>query len=582
DEHEQGGEGVQPEQSSDNTNQDNTTQNNDPSQDIDQLREERERRYVPNPIVTFYKNEESAYIFIYEMYFNLHDAADRFPKRILKSGFINLISLFFFYLQILSLILLPSMMWTKSARRIYSVISVFRNLHLQPLINSLAIPYTTQPNSLSDNFETLQVFSDNASLCHFLNFYLPFLASCAITLTSTFLIYITYRFKTRRRGFFMYIYHLHSQILPALFIPTISGFLNTTTCYNAGIHSFETLPESCFSFPNVFLPLISFIMLAPFLVSFAIITNTCFEWRMDVGNVCARPHSRFDASVYVVAGLMTAVTTYFEFVPIVSQFFNFASLLLIIVLHVYFMTFYKTLTNALTSIMLFVCLFASMVSIMIATFMLFFESANYFDSEFPNSVVLSCSLLSLGLGYGITALRLYVINVLVTDPRPLMFFQRLNPNDVVVPRGEFEVEMADRTVDWVAGFHASLTTQDDAPSREQGEQHVRIQLHEMRSIDRVDEMYKNAIDHIHSTSVFVFLSYATFLIHVARQRGRALHLLETIEHHYSILWMDFRMHFYVRRKYWLEVVFPEMDRLEDDRRQRRQEQQQQQADDFVN
>jgi hypothetical protein len=158
--------------------------------------------------------------------------------------------------------------------------------------------------------------------------------------------------------------------------------------------------------------------------------------------------------------------------------------------------------------------------------MVFFNLFYYFYSEFPGMALLGCTSMSLGIGATITVLRLHVIRILVTDPRLLLFMHTLNPNDVVVPRGEFEVEMANRTVDWVSGFHRSLTLNSD--HRGQTEDEIRQQMHEMQCIDRVDEMYKNAIDHIHCRSIYVYLSYATFLIHVARNRGRAVHLLESV------------------------------------------------------
>ncbi len=201
-----------------------------------------------------------------------------------------------------------------------------------------------------------------------------------------------------------------------------------------------------------------------------------------------------------------------------------------------------------------------MITLLVATFMVFFDLFYYFYSEFPGLALLGCVSLSLAIGAIVTILRLQVIRILVTDPRPLMFMHQLNPNDVVVPRGEFEVEMANRTIDWISGFHASLTLTAD--HRGQTEEEIRQQMHEMQCIDRVDEMYKNAIDHIHCTSIYVFLSYVTFLIHVAKNRGRATHLMETIEQHFGLIWFDFRASYYLRRRFWVEEFFPALEAQE--------------------
>lgn len=318
---------------------------------------------------------------------------------------------------------------------------------------------------------------------------------------------------------------------------------------------FEILPDSCYSNAlNVIIALISLFLILPFILLSTFIATTCHEWRMDLGNVSAKPHYRYDLMNYVLLSFLIIITNQFESLPVIPIFMDFICILFLIVLHVYYMVYYKTMINILISSCLFSLLFASMISLLVATFMVFFNLFYYFYTEFPGSALMGCAFLSLGIGAIVTIARLYVIRMLVTDPRSLFFMHTLHPNDVVVPRGEFEVEMANRTIGWICGFHQSLTLTAD--HRGQSEAEIRQQMYEMQCIDRVDEMYKNAIDHVHNTSIYVYLSYATFLIHVARNRGRAVHLLEMIENHFGPMWLDFRGHYYIRRKYWLEELFP--------------------------
>jgi hypothetical protein len=119
----------------------------------------------------------------------------------------------------------------------------------------------------------------------------------------------------------MWIYHTLVQLIPAFYIPTITGFFNTATCHNAYIQAeFEILPDTCFASFNVILILISTILVIAFILASLFMTFTCFEWRMDLGNVSAKPHARYDLFSYVVITFLVIVTCLFEFLPVIPLY----------------------------------------------------------------------------------------------------------------------------------------------------------------------------------------------------------------------------------------------------------------------
>jgi hypothetical protein len=205
----------------------------------------------------------------------------------------------------------------------------------------------------------------------------------------------------------------------------------------------------------------------------------------------------------------------------------------------------------------------------------------------------------------LTFLRYHVIGILVNDPGALLFWsnvfqqRHIASNEIIVPRSAFEVELATRSIARVANPFFIPRRSNDG-------------MDQWLEVDRVEEMFRNAMDSIHHSSPFVYISFVTFKLHLdPLQRSHESSVNDetsdrdvididpnlnpanwaTSKHLLSVLlaahddmnkfmnllswFIDLRMVFYVRYSYWIKNHMDEAQ--EQLRRNREREQQQQHA-----
>lgn len=152
-------------------------------------------------------------------------------------------------------------------------------------------------------------------------------------------IYILFLSNLHRNRHVIKLLSFYVQLLPALFIPVLSGFLNTMNCpLSRGLieHEVNVNFPSCLTGYNIIPFVTSILLFLPFaLLSIALIAmwvresclpdvpplrislNSAFpfrhyEWRPDARHIMARSHSRFDVTVYSAALVIVFTTSMLE------------------------------------------------------------------------------------------------------------------------------------------------------------------------------------------------------------------------------------------------------------------------------
>lgn len=307
-------------------------------------------------------------------------------------------------------------------------------------------------------------------------------------------------------------------------------------------------------------------------------------------------------------------------------------------LHVYYMEYYRHAVNQVIMTGIITALLASFISATVLTLMLFYGMYdNYVYGVCCSSSLTKC-VQSLGLvllagcicgilaGVFAANLRVQYMGTMIHEPSG---FQRvvyqLQANEVLVPRGEYEVEMAARvmhtvsamtyveqeTMPMMAQYFRDGNNNNGENSGEQIQRQARqvrtIQMQENRAksllkrmgiepitsetsnasplaeqlqpdaasrptgaptrptvpprvlpydvaVERVDEMYRTALEMVHSNSLYVYICYATFIANILQQYERAVMILTLSETEFQPFMLDLRLMMYLRKKTWLEVV----------------------------
>jgi hypothetical protein len=94
-----------------------------------------------------------------------------------NSGIISMLSLICFYLQFISLVLLPTLMWSKMTKRTLSVFSVIRTWHLEPLFNGYSYFMGTESSLIDNDYN----WSSSTGYGDLMNFYFPIVSSLIIS-----------------------------------------------------------------------------------------------------------------------------------------------------------------------------------------------------------------------------------------------------------------------------------------------------------------------------------------------------------------------------------------------------------------
>jgi len=523
-----------------------------------------------------YRHERFWYSFVYETY---HDFCNfKFSRNgltiFLRTGFLQFISLITLYLQFLSLVLLPSLLWSKTTKRAFSVFSVIRTWHLEPLLNGFHSFFGTKSQLIENDFNwsspKIQKYGN------VLNFYFPVISALVVcwtligTVVSLFVIHwykwrLTKKWKTERRSsndvnrtnnnegddreqedqsydfendprigrrwrwiakyrlVCLYVFHIFIQIMPAIFIPIVTAQLSTANCFNHYIIAIDDLESDTTSVCRStwvlkVLNIVSFFVFTPL---FMLISFYFYEWRPEQPNVCGKAHSRYDSLVYL--GVFTCVfaTAFMESWIIIVSLYEFLIVMLIVMLHIFTMVYYKKLVNLMLTVFTFTLMFASVIAILMGTFMSLTQTFHYSQDNYPGLIMFVCCFLSIISGAILTFLRYHVIGVLVNDPVALAFWNNLlqqrhmTANEIIVPRSSLEVELAIRSMSKASNvFYTPPRTE-------------RERLDRWLEVDRVEEMFRNAMDSIHHSSPFVYLSFATFKIHLdPPQREQSLFSLD--------------------------------------------------------
>ena len=328
-----------------------------------------------------------------------------------------------------------------------------------------------------------------------------------------------WRCVQRYRTACLYVFHLFLQLLPALFIPIIANQFSTVNCYNHYLIAIDELESDttvvCRSNWTLrFLNLVSFLVFVPL---FLLCTTYFFEWRPEQPHICARSHTRFDTFVYCAVFTCVFAVSFMEPLFVLVTLYEFLIVMLIVMLHIFSMVYYKKIINLMITVFTFMLMFATVIALLMATFMTLTQIYHYSQDNYPGLILFVCCFLSIISGAILTFLRYHVIGVLVNDPVALAFWtnllqqRHLATNEIVVPRSSFEVELSTRSMSKVSNIFYKPATSE------------RERLERWLEVDRVEEMFRNSMDSLHHSSPFVFLSFATFKIHLdPPQRERSM------------------------------------------------------------
>lgn len=482
--------------------------------------------------LTLYKYERFWYTFIYTTYHDFYNHTKNrqsFLVHFLSTGFLQCFSFIVMLLQFSSLILTPTLLWSKQTKRTLSVLSSLRTWHLEPIVNGYRYFLGSSNQFIDNDFDwyspTLeQKYGD------WLNFYFPIIMSLFVTWTmaSLFAILFTIHwYKWRQsatnpanqetskllrilRTICLSIFHIILQLLPALFIPVLTAQFSTANC---GLHymiAIDALESDTTSACHSALPLTIFnaFSFMVFLPLFFFCTFVFFEWRPEQPNVCGKSHTRFDFLLYL--GLFACVfcSSFMGNLLIFAGFIEFIIVLVLMVLHLFTLSYYKQFMNLIVTSALFILIFSTVVSILTSTFMVFSPLFYYSQDNFSGLILFACTFFAIFAGSILTFLRYHIIAILVNDPTALLFWNNLlnqrhiTPNDIIVPRSAFEVELTTRTITRVSSpFYVPPRTERETIER-------------MLEVDRVEDLFCNSMDSVHHSSPYVYLSFATFKIHL--------------------------------------------------------------------
>ncbi|KAL9642687.1 hypothetical protein ABK040_009766 [Willaertia magna] len=507
--------------------------------------------------LTFYEN--FIFSFLYEIYLMYHikfnnstnnlqnslqedNFLKRFKNNIFKffnfvffktKGIFSLFFLIIFYVQFYSIYLNDKLPWSLQSIIYFKYLSKFR---------------------------TLQIFSNEM-----LNLYIPFLFACFFTIFFTvitiiclfvhykcnykiakirndnifnenkFINYLKNRHQLKNIKFYLFfILFQFIKILPILFIPIITIFMS----------SIKSM--------NIILIFTGFLLFIPFITLSLFFLTFIYEWRFDTNNLMAKSHTRLDFLLFYIISLIVCFHTLFEDYSLIIFFFDFVDFILILIIiacFIFFMSFYKNATNIVNNSFLLGSVFVIMISTLMTVFKTFVPSMKHASQSIPELSIIACLFLSMIGGNWILKFRITLLEILVSEESRILYFLYHHRNDVIVPKGEFEVEMSIRTIGWVSNFiESKVVGRPQVASQDE----LRLRLSEMMQIDRVDEMFKNSIDNCHMSSPFVILSYAQFLRYCKEDKIRADDFIHMIYRYANWKWFDVRYMFYLKTRCWFE------------------------------
>mmetsp|Transcript_8306 Transcript_8306/g.30660 ORF Transcript_8306/g.30660 Transcript_8306/m.30660 type:complete len:805 (-) Transcript_8306:2316-4730(-) len=493
------------------------------------------------------------------------------------NNWIDFVFLIVMYLQLVSHILVPVLSWSKISTRWLVRLAFFRSFQLEMLfLDPIDFQHPIDHNTaLWMNFYGPLI----GSFLYLTLLYINFAHCCLLTFLTRHKVveqFTGVKYWYMRLSFVS----LNSlfRLLPILFMPVLNAFFLAITC-NLNWHvRLEVIPQNCWSATNFGFALASLCSLIPFIAITLLGVSVTNDWRPDTRNVCGRPHTRYDLITFAICTLIAFMSSFLETLTIFLLFIDFTLILILIGLHIYFMQWYKTFVNQLVCTFLIVTMFGCMISLLISAFHFIFSFFEFSFTNFPGAMLFASLPVSFVLGMKLTMLRLNVIRLSLsplTAPRPLQLLYSIEPNDVIVPRGEFEIEMASRSLPIVrsmifdapaarkvrkrfsyrsllisgrGGARISPRTQDDndvlfKPSEEE------TFMHEQE--ERVRDMIQNSLDMAsHARSEYVHISFASYQAHVMNDLRQALHLAEICQTDHTVLWPDFRLMYYVRQRYW--------------------------------
>ncbi|KAG2392635.1 hypothetical protein C9374_011360 [Naegleria lovaniensis] len=456
-------------------------------------------------------------------------------------GFISYYCYILLFIQWSSLFMDSHLPWHRSNKKFFMILSVLAN------------------------FKISYLWEDETNFWWTL--LVPFLFSCLVTLSLVTLSFICFHFnwksfknlrdartvahysnieehpqvhllKDRREKLrvaaFWLLFHL-IELIPGLFIPVSLGFL----------HAIRSL--------NVFLMIPSLILILPFHILSIVYMFVIYEWRFDTGSISAKSNTRLDLFLFALLTVSCWMHSMFQsaITLVIVMFSDFFILLIILAVNILFVSWYKTAMNITITILIFSGLIILSITSMLSVLKAFIPSADT-SSGFFSEITISASIfLCVILGYFFTRLRLTFNELVVNEQTRTELFLNSHRNTIVIPRRDFEVEMATRTISFISHFVESKTVgHPPASSYEE----VRDRLREIQEIERVDELFQQAMDYqfdLAYVSPYIYLSYSQFKKH-AREDPRYLDSVLSVQRHCSWRWLDVRFMFYVRTRFWFE------------------------------
>ncbi|KAF0975088.1 hypothetical protein FDP41_005841 [Naegleria fowleri] len=456
-------------------------------------------------------------------------------------GFISYYCYILLFIQWCSLFMDSHLPWHRSNKKFFMMLSVLAN------------------------FKISLLWEDETNFWWTL--FIPFLFSCLITLLLVTLTIICFHFnwktfknlrntrnidqysniedhpqvqllKERRKKprviAFWLLFHL-IELIPGLFIPVSLGFL----------HAIRSL--------NFFIMIPSLILIWPFHILAITFMFTIYEWRFDTGSIAAKSNTRLDLFLFILLTVSCWMHSMFQspITLVIVMFSDFFMLLIILAVNILFVSWYKTAMNITITTLIFSGLIILSITSMLAVLKAFIPSTDSSSGFFSELTIAASIFLCVILGYFFTKLRLTFNELVVNEQTRTELFLNSYRNTIVIPRRDFEVEMATRTISFISHFVEPKTIgQPPASSYEE----IRDRLREIQEIERVDELFQQAMDYqfdLSYVSPFIYLSYAQFKKH-AREDPRYLDGVLSVQRYCSWKWLDVRFMFYVRTRFWFE------------------------------
>lgn len=468
------------------------------------------------------------------------------------------------YLQLTALILGPVSNWSKETMRWTVRLGFLRLFQLEDIF--------MDPIDFNHNI--------NLQTAYFINFYLPIIMSYLYIFLLFFSIIHCYILSLKLKnknfenykgfkqlylkitfGFLGFLYRLQTIV----YIPILGILLLSITCDFSWRYRIELIPNTCWSLGNFPFALISLFIFVPYVIASIIGTFGLIDWRPDTGNVCGKPHFRFDMVFMIVITIILVFTHFLEMVNILILFIDFICILILLGFHIYFMQWYKLVINQFVASSLFLNMFACLIGLLVSTFHLIFLHFEYSFTDFPGTILFVMIPISIICGMKMTIIRLNVIKLSLSPlsaPRPLQLLYNIEPSDIIIPRGEFEIEMATRSLNIVKHVFGKNDV-GKLPQLKRGRIHSitndYVTIDQMLDEDafhheqeeKVRDMFQNALDMAsHSRSDYIHIAYGTYLAHIMNDLRTAVQLSENAQTTRGILFLDVRMMYYIRQRYW--------------------------------